>query len=292
MPEHMGRSTRSAITRRRIGVVFRYFCMVLTWLGVLMLLVLLWDMTRNGMKFLSLDFITSLPSSIVAESGVWSGIMGTLWVVGLTGLISIPVGVGAAVFLEEYAPAGTFMTIIEVNIANLAGVPSVLYGILGLAVFVRYLVLGRSVLAAALTLSLLILPIVIISAREAIRAVPDSVRQAAYALGASRWQTVWSHVLPAAMPGILTGVILSISRAVGETAPLIVVGAFAFMPYVPNGIMDQFTVMPVQIYGWAKRPQQEYQYLAASAIIVLLAVLLLLNSVAIWIRYKYQRSHQ
>ena len=292
MAQPTGRSTRSAIVRRRIGVVFRYFCMTLTWFGVIMLLLLLWDMFRGGMRHLSLDFLLSFPQPTPEESGVWSGIMGTVWVVGATGLISIPVGVGAAVFLEEYAPSGPFMTFIEVNISNLAGVPSVIYGILGLAMFVRFFILGRSVIAAAFTMSLLILPIVIISSREAIRAVPDSVRQAAFALGASRWQTIWYHVLPASIPGILTGVILSISRAIGETAPLLVVGAFTFMPYAPNGIMDKFTVLPVQIYGWAKRPQEEFQYLAASAIIVLLVVLLIMNSLAIWIRYTFQQENQ
>jgi len=282
-----GRSTRSAVRRRQIGVVFRYFCMVLTWFGVVMLALLLWQVTVDGMEALSWDFLTS-----DNQPGVWTGIWGTVWVIGLTGLISVPVGVGAAIYLEEYAPSGPFMTFIEINIANLAGVPSVVYGILGLAMFVRYLAFGQSVMTGALTLSLLILPIIIISAREAIRAVPDSIRQAAYALGASRWQTIWYHVLPASVPGILTGVILSISRAIGETAPLLVIGASATIFYTPNSVWDSFTVLPIQIYGWAKRPQDQYHLYAASAIIVLLAVLLLMNSVAIWIRYKFQGDYQ
>jgi len=199
--------------------------------------------------------------------------------------------VAAAVYLEEYAKESVVNRFIEVNIANLAGVPSIVYGILGLVVFVHIFTLGRSVLAGALTMSLLVLPVIIIASREAIRAVPASIRHAAYALGATRWQTTRSHVLPSALPGILTGVILALSRAIGETAPLVMIGALTSVAFVPEGPMDAFTALPIQIYNWASRPQEEFHQLAAAGIVVLLIILLLMNAIAVYVRNRSERKH-
>jgi phosphate transport system permease protein len=220
---------------------------------------------------------------------VKSALFGTLWLIGLTAAVSIPIGLAAAIYLHEYAQKSRLTRFIELNIANLAGVPSIVYGILGLAVFIRLFDLGRSVIAGALTLSLLILPVVIIAGREALAAVPDSIRQAAFALGATRWQTVRSHVLPAALPGMMTGVILALSRAIGEAAPLIMIGALTFIAFVPDGPMDVFTAMPIQIYNWCDEPDAIFQELAGAGIIVLLGLLLPMNAVAVGIRAWHQR---
>ena len=218
--------------------------------------------------------------------------MGTIWLKGVTAAFAIPIGVGAAIYLEEYARKSFLTLMIEINISNLAGVPSIVYGLLGLALFVQWMALGRSILAGALTMSLLILPIVILASREAIRAVPQTHREAAFALGATQWQVVRSHVLPSALPGILTGVILAMSRAIGETAPLIMIGALTYIAFVPNGPMDAFTALPIQVFNWASRPQQEFHQLAAAGIIVLLAVLLLMNAIAVFIRYRTEEGNR
>jgi len=236
------------------------------------------------------DIIAAFPSRFPSKAGLKSALAGSLWLILFTALFAIPIGVSAAVYLEEYAPKNRLSRFIEVNIANLAGVPSIVYGILGLVVFVRGIQLGRSVLAGALTMCLLILPVIIIAAREAIKAVPDSIRQGAFALGATRWQTVRHHVLPVALPGILTGVILAMSRALGETAPMIMIGALSYVAFVPAGPMDDFTVLPIQIYNWVAMPQQEFHLLAACGIFVLLIFLLLMNSVAIFMRQRAQRN--
>ena len=274
--------------RRRIGSIFEWGCRVAVWTSVALLAVLLVDVTIDGLSWLSLDFLTSYPSRIAERAGVKSAILGTMWMMGLVAVLTFPLGVGAAVYLEEYAPDNRLTRLLEANIANLAGVPSIVYGILGLAVFVRFAALGNSVLSGALTLSLLILPVVIISSQEAIRAVPDSLRKAAYGLGATRWQTIRGQVLPAALPGILTGTILSLSRAIGETAPLIMVGAATFAAFPPTGPMSDYTVLPIQIFSWAKRPQAEFHDLAAAAIVVLLVLLLTMNAAAIWLRNRYR----
>jgi phosphate transport system permease protein len=213
-----------------------------------------------------------------------------VWLIGLTACVSIPVGIAAAIYLEEYAKPGKLSSFIEVNIANLAGVPSIVYGILGLAIFVRFLAMGRSILAGSLTMSLLILPVIIIASREAIRSVAPSIRHAAFAVGATEWQTVRDHVLPGALPGILTGVILALSRAIGETAPMIMIGALAYVAFVPVGPMDSFVPLPIQIFNWASRPQKEFHELAAAAIIVLLGTLLVMNAAAVYIRYRAQKA--
>jgi phosphate transport system permease protein len=211
----------------------------------------------------------------------------------LVAIISFPIGVGAGMFLEEFSTDNWFTRLIEINISNLAGVPSIIYGLLGLAAFVRIMspiTGGRSVLSGALTLVLLILPIIIVTTREALRTVPDSLRMAGFALGATRWQVIWSHVLPMAFPGILTGVILALSRAIGETAPLIVIGAATFIPFVPKGLQSSFTAMPIQIYNWVSRPQDEFHYIAASGIIVLMIVLLCMNALAVYLRNRFQKA--
>lgn len=275
--------------RRALGAVFRVACLAATLVGIVALAVLLVDVWRDGASALSWTFLSSFPSRFAERAGILSALAGSLWVLVLTAALAFPLGVGTAIWLEEYAPRNRWTAMVQTNIANLAGVPSIVYGLLGLALFVRWLGMGRSVLAGAATLTLLVLPIIIIAAREAIRAVPVSIRHGAYALGATRWQTVRSHVLPLAMPGILTGVILALSRAVGETAPLIVVGAAAFVPFVPAGPLDDFTVLPIQIYNWISRPQPEFHTLAAAGIIVLLIVLLSMNAVAILLRNRYRK---
>ena len=202
----------------------------------------------------------------------------------------MPIGIGAAIYLEEYGKRGRMARLIEINIANLAGVPSIIYGLLGLGLFVRTLGLGRSLIAGAATLALLVLPVVILSTREALRTVPNSLREGSYALGATKWQTIWTQVLPMAMPGILTGLILALSRAIGETAPLITIGAITYVPFLPDGLSSPFTVLPIQIFNWVSRPQAEFLRNAAAAILVLLVLLLTMNAVAIWLRDRYQKQ--
>lgn len=276
--------------RRGVGIALAVLFFLATVFGVVVLATLLVDVALQAAPWLDAAFLTNLPSRFPERAGIRSAILGSLWMMGLTALISVPLGVASAVYLEEYAPPGRFLRFVQINIANLAGVPSVIYGILGLALFVRYAALGSSVLAGALTLSLLILPIIIISTQEALRAVPRGVREAAFALGGTRSQVVWSHVLPAAAPGILTGVILALSRAIGETAPLIMVGA-AGLAMTPQHVLDPFTVLPIQIFNWTARPQDEFQGLAAAAIVVLMVLLLSMNLTAILLRNHFEAQH-
>jgi len=285
-----GRFEPRVAHRQRIGRVFQWLCFGAVAFGVLSLVVLLVDATAEGFQVLSLDFLTHYASRIPERAGIRAPILGSLWIMGLVAAIAFPLGVGAAIYLEEYAAKNLFTRLLQTNIANLAGVPSIVYGILGLAVFVRFFALGRSVLAGALTLALLILPVVIISSQEAIRAVPNSLREASYGLGATRWQTIRHHVLPVAMPGILTGTILALSRAVGETAPLIMIGALTFIAFDPTSPLDAFTVLPIQIYNWVSLPRHEFRVLAAGGIVVLLAVLLLMNATAILLRNRYRKE--
>lgn len=258
--------------------------------GVASLVTLLVDVLAAGVPRLSADFLTGLPSRFAERAGAKPALYGSLWVISVCTLFSVPVGIAAAVYLEEYAKPGRAQRLIEVNIANLAGVPSIIYGLLGLAIFVRTFAMGRSVLAGGLTLGLLVLPVIVIAGREAIRAVPPSIREAAVALGATKWQTVSRQVLPAALPGFMTGIILAISRALGETAPLITMGALTYVTFVPNGFGDRFTVLPIQIYNWTAQPQEEFRRIAAAAIIVLLVLLLSLNSLAIVLRNRLRKS--
>lgn len=281
------------VRRRRKGRLFQYLCLSATVVGVLFLAILLADVLWDGVAWLTPTFFSEFPSRIPERAGIKSALYGTVWLMGLVAVISFPLGVAAAVWLEEYAPRNWIQTVIQTNISNLAGVPSIVYGILGLAVFVRWLFWltgGRSLISGALTITLLILPVLIIAAQEAIRAVPGSIREASYGLGATKWQTTRHHVLPYAFPGILTGTILALSRAIGETAPLIMIGALTFIAFVPEGPRDQFTVLSIQIFNWASRPQDEFRHLAAAAIVVLLAMLLSMNALAIWLRNRYQRE--
>jgi phosphate transport system permease protein len=246
----------------------------------------------KGVGSLSLAFITDLGSSFPDQAGIGSALVGTLWVMAVCIAFIVPVGVASAVYLEEYADRDRWYNrFIEVNIQNLAAVPSIVYGILGLAFLVRGpLSLGHVVLAAGLTLGLLVLPVVIIAGREAIRAVPPSIREGSLALGATKWQTIWKQVLPASVPGFATGVILAVSRAIGEAAPLIVVGGAIYLSFYPSGLASDFTVLPLQIFNWISQPQEEFKNLAAAGMIVLLAILLLLNGVAIWLRNKFEKK--
>jgi phosphate transport system permease protein len=276
--------------RKTKATLIRWLLLIATGFALLVLAALLWDVTSSGARWLSLNLLTNAPSRKPEQAGLRPALLGTLWVIGLTALFAFPVGVGAAVYLEEYASNNRWTRLLKTNISNLAGVPSVVYGLLGLSVFVSLFTMGRTVISGALTMGLLILPLIIIASQEAIRAVPPSLRLAAFALGATRWQVARDHVLPAAMPGILTGIILSISRAMGETAPLLVVGAAAYVTFNPTGVMSSYTALPVQIYEWARRPQQEFQDLAAAAIIVLLVLLLILNATAIYLRQRFARK--
>ena len=253
------------------------------------LTLLLYDIFSKGLGWLDWQFLTSMPSRSPEKAGILSALVGSLWVIGLTSVFSLILGVGTAVYLEEYTdPKKLINRIIQLNISNLAGVPAIVYGLLGLAFFVRFLGFDKSILSGALTLTLLILPVITVAVQEAIRSVPRSLREASYSLGTTKLQTITGVVLPYAMPGILTGSILAISRAMGEAAPLIMVGAAGYIAFLPNGPMDWFTVLPVQIFNWTSRPQEEFQYIAAAGIIVLMAVLLSANAVAILMRNKYQ----
>ncbi|MFN3648722.1 MAG: phosphate ABC transporter permease PstA [Armatimonadota bacterium] len=258
-------------------------------LALVVLTALVVDILMDGLQRLSWDFLTTFPSRRASQAGIKSALVGSIYLMLLTGLISAPLGVGAAIYLEEYAPVNRWTRLIELNIANLAGVPSVVYGLLGLEIFVRMLALERSLLAGALTMSLLILPVIIIASREALRAIPSSIRFGARALGATRWQSIYRHVLPLALPGILTGVILGFSRAIGETAPLITIGALTFIAFLPENVFSPFTVLPIQAFNWISRPQEAFHQNAAAAIIVLLVLLAILNSLAIWLRIRFQK---
>jgi phosphate transport system permease protein len=272
------------------SLVFQTALLICLLVALLTLVTLLVDVFRDGVPRIDGEFLSRLDSRLPSRAGIKPALIGTVWLMGLVALISFPVGVGAAVYLEEFAPRNRLTTLIEVNVANLAGVPSIVYGLLGLAVFVRFMGMGRSVLAGALTLVLLILPIIIVSAREALRAVPDSIRQGSLAIGATRWQTVWGQTLPAALPGIMTGMILGLSRAIGETAPLITLGALTYVNFVPNHPLDRFTAIPIQVFNWVSRPQSEFQQTAAAGIILLLGLLLAMNAVAIYLRNRYERK--
>ncbi len=274
--------------RKYLGTAFAIVAGLATAVGVIALIVLIVDVAIDGLPRVTLEFLNSFASRFPERAGVKAALAGSVWSLGLTTVISVPISIGAAIYLEEDAAGNWVTRVIQTNIANLAGVPSIVYGILGLALFVRALQLDRTILSGALTLSLVVMPVIIIGAQEAIRAVPSTIREAAFGLGATRWQVVRHQVLPMAMPGILTGTILALSRAVGETAPLIMVGAVGFIAFTPEGPMDQFTVLPLQIYSWISRPQEEFRELAAAGIIVLLLLLLTMNATAILVRNRYQ----
>lgn len=274
---------------KRIGDrLLASFGLLVTLLALIALGALIYDVARDGVGRLSWSFLTSYPSRRAEDAGILPALAGSLFVISLTALIAIPLGVSAAIYLEEYGGRGRVSRLIEVNISNLAGVPSIIYGLLGLGLFVRVMGMERSVLAGASTLALLALPVIILATREALRAVPKSLREASYALGATKWQTVWHQVLPAATPGVLTGLILALSRAVGETAPLITIGALTYVPFVPTDVWSPFTVLPIQIFNWVSRPQAAFGENAAAGIVVLLGFLLVMNAVAIVLRDRFQ----
>lgn len=269
---------------------FKYFALGCTLLGVIVLAMLLFNVLSTGLGRIDWDFITEGPSRRAAKAGIFTALIGTLWIMFLTAAIAFPIGISAAIYLEEYAKKSRLANMLEINIANLAGVPSIIYGLLGLELFARALHLGGSLLTGSLTLALLILPIIIVSTRESLKTVPYSIREASYALGATKWETIWRQVLPASISGIFTGVILALSRAVGETAPLIVIGALTFVPYVPESVMDSFTVLPIQIFNWVSRPQQAFSVNAAAAIIVLLSITFIMNGIAVYLRHRWQKK--
>jgi phosphate transport system permease protein len=280
----------SGALRHVFDVIFQTLALVVLFLALASLAVLIWDVWQDGASRLSWQFLTSFPSRRPEEAGIWHALAGSVWVITLTALLAAPVGVAAAIYLEEYGGRSLFARIIEINITNLAAVPSIIYGLLGLGLFVRLMAMGRSVLAGASTLALLVLPVIILSTREALRAVPPSIREGSYALGATKWQTIWYQVLPVALPGILTGMILALSRAIGETAPLISIGALTFVAFAPDSVWSPFTVLPIQIFNWVSRPQLDFRTNAAAGILVLLVLLLAMNAVAIWLRDRYQKK--
>ena len=282
----------SRARRKVASVVFAALAVGATAFGVAALALLLFTIARDGLLHVTWDFLNSFPSRKPELAGAKAALLGTLWVMGFTSLFSIPLGVGAAIYLEEFAPRNWLTRVIEINISTLAGVPSVVYGLLGLALFVYGAGMGPSILAAACTLTLLILPIIIVASREGLRSVPLSTREAAMALGSTKWQAVWHQVLPAGLPAVLTGVILALGRAIGETAPLIAIGAFTSVFFIPTSPMDSFTVLPIQVFSWLSRPLRGFQENAAAGIVVLLVVLLLLNSVAVALRHMYGKRSQ
>lgn len=280
----------SSAGRRRADLLFQAVALVVLAVALGALAVLVATVWRDGANRLTWQFLTSFPSRRAESAGIYHAIVGSLYVIALTALMALPVGVAAATYLEEYGGRSRLARFIELNIANLAAVPSIIYGLLGLGLFVRTMAMGRSVLAGAATLALLALPVVILSTREALRTVPSSIREGSYALGATKWQTIWYQVLPMAVPGILTGLILALSRAIGETAPLITIGALTYIPFAPDSVWSAFTVLPIQIFNWVSRPQAAFKDNAAAGILVLLALLLTMNAIAIVLRDRYQRK--
>ncbi|MEM8641564.1 MAG: phosphate ABC transporter permease PstA [Cyanobacteria bacterium P01_G01_bin.54] len=310
--------------RYRLDVLFASLTWTAIAIALMVLLVLLYDVFSDGLSSLNWNFLTSFPSRRPEKAGLISALFGSLWILGVVAAVSFPIGIGSGIYLEEFSQDKLFAKVtkllclwffptaswrygleqfaekvesfvlqfIEVNINNLAGVPSIIYGLLGLQVFVRIMepiTGGRSILAGGLTLSLMVLPIIIVSTREALRTVPDSLRQAGFALGANRWQVLWEQILPLAFPGILTGTILALSRAIGETASQLMIGALTFVATLPDGLRSRFVILPIQIYNWISRPQKEFHDIAAAGIIVLLVVLLLMNATAVLLRNKFQK---
>ncbi len=289
--ESISLHAEGAVARRQaVSRASRYVLLVVTAIGIVVLVFLAIDVARTGGSRLGWDFLSSYPSRFAGQAGLRSSILGSAWVMALTMMMAIPIAIGTAVFLEEFAPKGRITTIVRLNIANLAGVPSIIYGILGLAIFVRLFGLGPSILAGSLTLALMILPMTIIASVEAIRQVPPSIRDGSLALGATRLQTVWYHTLPNATPGIMTGTILAIARAAGETAALIMIGAFAFIAFDNKSPSDSFTVIPIQIYNWTTDSREAFRENAAAGIIVLMVAVVGLNLVAVLIRERFRKT--
>lgn len=295
------------IINKRLDALFKVLGIFSAAFGILVVLVLFTDVFLDGVSRLTFDFFTSFPSRKPEAAGILSAWVGTTWIMAVTAFIALPLGIGSAIYLEEYAPKNRLTAFIEISIANLAGVPSVIFGLLGLGLFVRWFNLDRSVLAGGLTLAILVLPVIILSTREALRAIPFSIREASYAVGATKWQTVYFQVLPAALGNIMTGVILAMSRAVGETAPLITIGALTYIAFLPQppvtfsggfpfthfslqGLFDPFTALPIQIFNWVSRPQKGFSVNASAGIIVLLGITMAMNSIAIILRYLQRKK--
>jgi phosphate transport system permease protein len=297
------RRIRADVERRKLlDRAFVVVGLLIMFAALLVLAVLFIDLVREGAPRLNFDFLDQFPSRKAERAGIKSAWVGTTLIMLTTAAITMPVGVAAAIYLEEYAPKNWFTAIIEINVTNLAGVPSIIYGLLALSLFVYQFNLGQSILTAGLTLSLLILPIVIVATRESLRAVPRTIREAAYALGATRWEVTAHHVLPYSMGGILTGMIIGLSRAIGETAPLITIGALSFIAFLPESpikgefpflsfawLKDSFTAMPIQMFNWVSRPDPKFQVNAAAAGAILLGMTLLMNGIAIWLRYRFRK---
>lgn len=283
-------ATGQVARRQQVSRLSRYILLGLSLIGVLALVVLGIDTIVNGWSRISVDFFTNYPSRFADQAGLRSSIIGSVWVLSITIITVVPIAIGTAIWIEEFAPQNTFLEIVKINLSNLAGVPSIIYGILGLAVFVRFLGLGPSILAGALTLFLMILPMTVIASQEAVRQVPISIRQGSLALGATRWETVRSHVLPGALPGMITGLILAIARAAGETAALIMIGAFTFIAFDNTSMFDDFTTMPIQIYNWTGRPQEAFRQNAAAGIIVLMTIVLTFNFAAAVLRERFRND--
>lgn len=275
--------------RLLLNKVLKYILLLCTLVGLVVLATLLIDTIIDGWSYLTTDFFTNFSSSRPENAGIRGALIGTLWLMATTAPIAIILSVGTALYLEEYAPKNKLTDFIKINISNLAGVPSVVFGLLGLTLFVRMAGLGNSVLAAALTMSLMILPVIVVASQEAIRSVPSSIREASIGMGATKWQTITRIILPASLPGIITGIILALSRAIGETAPLVVIGIPTILLFTPTGVFDTFSALPMQIFSWVKMPNPEFQSITAAAILVLLFILFLMNSVAIYIRNKYSK---
>jgi phosphate transport system permease protein len=283
-------ANRGTLQRRVLDLAFQFVALIVLVLALGSLTLLVADVIRDGGARLNWQFLTSIPSRRASDAGIYNALAGSVFLIALTAALALPIGVAAAIYLEEYGGRSRFARLIEINISNLAAVPSIIYGLLGLGLFVRAMRMERSVLAGSATLALLVLPVVILSTREAIRTVPKSIREGSYALGATKWQTIWNQVLPMALPGILTGLILSLSRAIGETAPLITIGALTYVPFAPDSIWSAFTVLPIQIFNWVSRPQADFHANAAAAIIVLLVMLVVMNGTAIFLRDRFQRQ--
>ena len=278
-------------SRMIVNKIFKTLFFLATLFALISLGLLFYRIFTQGIGYLSIDFFLNFGSRFPEKAGIKAALIGSLWMMAVVAPVSLILGVGSAIYLEEYAKKGKINDFIRMNISNLAGVPSVVFGLLGLTIFVRALALGNSILAAGFTMSLLILPVIIVSSQEAIRAVPKDLREASYGMGATKWQTIARVVLPSAIPGILTGAILALSRAIGETAPLVVIGIPVIIQFVPENLLSQFTAMPMQIFDWAKRPQEAFQSVAAAGIIVLMVFLLLMNSIAVFIRNKFQKRY-
>jgi phosphate transport system permease protein len=283
-------ANRETLQRRVLDLTFQSIALIVLVIALGSLALLVTDVVSTGGARLNWQFLTSLPSRRASEAGIYNALIGSVFVIALTGALALPIGVAAAIYLEEYGGRSRVAHLIEINISNLAAVPSIIYGLLGLGLFVRAMGMERSVMAGAATLALLVLPVVILSTREALRTVPTSIREGSYALGATKWQTIWNQVLPMALPGVLTGLILSLSRAIGETAPLITIGALTYVPFAPDSIWSAFTVLPIQIFNWVSRPQADFRANAAAGIIILLVMLVAMNATAIFLRDRFQRQ--